>query len=140
VNNRLQFSAVVFILDGENIKGQSPPYADENLPKAHEQVYVKIPYIEGLGGENQKFSMVHEMTYMGKEAGTDVYRVLVNDLYGVSRDYIFDRELNLKWFVHDAYNPWQKLKEEGIIDYDLTPEVIESWKEIDVWKNGKKVR
>ena len=140
VNNRLQFSAVVFILDGDNIKGQSPPYTDGNLPKASEQVYVKIPYIKGIGGENQKFSLVHEITYMGKENGTDMYRVVVNDMYGISRDYMFDGNLSLKWFVHNAHNIWQKLKEEGIIDYGLTPEVIESWKEIEVWKDGVKVR
>jgi hypothetical protein len=43
--------------------------------------------------------------------------------------------------VHPDYRfAWERMKREGMVDYDLSPEVIESWKEIEVWKNGVKVK
>jgi signal transduction histidine kinase len=143
VNNRLRYSAVLGILDCSRICGQSPPYTDTVLRKAKEKVYVKFPFIRGLGGENDMFSYVTAFVYAGKENGSDTYHVTVRDHRGFQREYHLDKELtHVKGLIiHPDYRfLWEKLKREGMVNYDLTPEVIESWKEIEVWKNGVKLK
>ena len=142
-NNRLRFSAVVGILDYKTIHGQSPPYNDPVLPRAQEKTYIKFPFIKGLGGENRKFSGVREFSYMGKEYGREVYIAVVEDYREFRREFWLDANLTnvLRIVVPpDSRYLWQELKKKGIVDYDLTPEVIESWKEIEVWKNGVQVK
>jgi len=143
-NNRLTFSAVVGILDYKTTHGQSPPYNDPVLPRAQERAYIKFPFVKELGGENRKSPSVREFSYTGKEYGREVYRaIIVDDYRGFYREFWLDASLTnvLRIVVPpDSKYLWMKLKKEGIVDYDLTPEVIESWKEIEVWKNGKKVK
>ncbi len=143
VNNSLKYSAVLIMLDYKTIRGQSPPYGDEVLPKAQEKVYIKFPFIKGWGGENGLFSVLGGFGFMGREDGFDVYKAAVHDHRGIIRHYWLDEELmNVKriTLTPDTRFALRKLKQEGILDYDITPEVIESWKQIEVWKNGVKIR
>jgi signal transduction histidine kinase len=143
VNNSLNYSAVLGILDYRTIRGQSPPYSDHVLPKAQERTYIKFPFVKGLGGENNKFSKVRKFEFAGKEEGQDVYKVLVVDHREVERVFWLNATLNsvLRIVVSPKSRYlWEQLKEEGILDYDITAEVIESWKQIEVWKNGIKVK
>jgi signal transduction histidine kinase len=143
VNNRLDYSAVLGILDYRTIDGQSPPYAESALPKGHEKTYIKFPFVRGLGGKNLQFSNVVQFLYTGKEQGSNVYLFRVVDDPGLEREFYLDSTLTevLRIIVPPAsIHLWQQLKKEGIVDYDLTPDVIESWKQIEVWKNGIKVK
>jgi signal transduction histidine kinase len=143
VNNSLNYSAVLGILDYRTIRGQSPPYSDHNLPKAQERTYIKFPFVKGLGGENNKFSMVIKFEFAGKEDGQDVYKVLVVDHREIER--VFWLNATLTSVLRIVVSPksrylWEQLKEEGILDYDITEKVIEDWKKIEVWKNGVKLK
>jgi signal transduction histidine kinase len=143
VNNRLQYSAVLGILEHGQIWDQSPPYRDTVLTKAKEKIYVKFPFIRGLGGENDRYSNVVAFIYAGVENGSDVYHVAVHDPRAFRREYHLDKELThvKRLIIHpDSRLLWEKLKKEGVLDYDLSPEVVESWKEIEVWKDGVKVK
>ena len=143
VNNRLQYSAVLGVLEHGQTWGQSPPYRDTVLTKAKEKIYVKFPFIRGLGGENDRYSSVEAFMYAGRENGSDVYHVTVGDPRGFRREYHLDKELThvKRLIIHPDYRfLWEKLKREGLLDYDLSPEVIESWKQIEVWKNGVKIK
>ena len=143
VNNRLGYSAVLGVLDYRTLHGQSPPYTDEVFSKGNEKVYVKFPFVKGLGGENSLYSSVTALLHMGKENGCDVFMVQVCDYRDFIRDYYLDETLtNVKSIVikPTSHFVWQNLKKEGIVDYDITPEVIESWKHIEVWKSGVKVK
>ena len=115
----------------------------QNCINCFSLVYIKFPFIKGLGGENLKFSSVREFSYMGKEYGREVYRAVIEDYREFRREFWLDASLTnvLRIVVPPGSRElWQELKKEGIIDYDLTPEVIESWKEIEVWKNGVKIK
>jgi len=143
VNNSLDYRAVLGILDYKTMRGQSPPYGDHVLPKAQERTYIKFPFIKGLGGENNKFSQVGRFEFAGRENGQDVYKVLVVDHQEVER--VFWLDATLASVLRIVVSPksrhlWQQLREEGILDYDITPEVLESWKKIEVWKDGVKVK
>jgi signal transduction histidine kinase len=143
VNNRLQYSAVLGILAHDHNWGQSPPYRDTILAKAKETIYVKFPFVRGLGGKNDRYSNVIAFMYAGRENGSDVYHVTVIDEPGFQREYHLDEGLThvKDVVVHPDYRfAWERMKREGMVDYDLSPEVIESWKEIEVWKNGVKVK
>ena len=143
INNSLSYSAVLVILDCETIQGQSPPYKDPVLPMAQEKIYVKFPFIKGLGGVNLMFSGVSGFSYTGKENGHNVYLANIVDHRGFYREFWIDANLTnvLRIVVPpDSRYLWEQLRKEGIVDYDLTPEVIESWKEIEVWKNGVKIK
>jgi signal transduction histidine kinase len=143
LNNKLQYSAVIGVLDYKTIHGQSPPYKDKVLPKAQEKVYIKFPFVKGWGGENELYSSANVFMNMGKENGVDVYRADIHDHQGFVREYYLDESLAYvrSIVIHpDSRFIWQNLRKEGILDYDITPEVIESWKKIEVWKNGVKVK
>jgi signal transduction histidine kinase len=143
INNRLDYSAVLIVLDYKMIYGQSPPYREKALPKAQEKVYVKFPFVKELGGENSLFSQVTTIKYIGKEEGVDVYWVDVLDYRDFKREYYLDETfMHVKRIVINpiSRNIWQNLKKEGFVDYDITPEVVESWKQIEVWKDGVKVK
>lgn len=142
-NNRLQFSPTLSVLEYGRDWGQSVPYSDSVLPKANEKIYVRFPFVSGLGGENDMFSFVEEFIYAGNEDGSDVYIVTVQDHRGFRREYHLDSGFThvKRLIIHpDERLLWEKLKGEGFVDYDLTPEILESWKEIEVWKNGVKIR
>ena len=142
VNNRLQYSAVLGVLDHREAWGQSPPYRDTILAKANEKIYVKFPFVRELGGENDRYSNVVAFIYAGRQDGSDVYHVTVADP-GFQREYHLDEGLThvKNVVVHPKYRfVWERMKSEGMVDYELSPEVLESWKEIEVWKNGVKVK
>ena len=142
VNNRLQYSAVLGVLDHREAWGQSPPYRDTVLTKAKEKIYIKFPFVRELGGQNDMYSNVVGFMYAGSQDGSDVYHVTVADP-GFQREYHLDEGLThvKDVVVHPKYRfVWEKMKREGMVDYDLSPEVLESWKEIEVWKNGVKVK
>ncbi len=143
VNNRLEYSAVLGVLDNRKMWGQSPPYRDTSLAKAKEKIYVKFPFVRELGGENDRYSTVVAFMYAGRQNGSDAYHVTITDDPGFQREYHLDEGLThvKDIVVHPDYRfAWERMKREGMVDYDISPEVLESWKKIEVWKNGVKVK
>jgi len=143
VNNRLNYSAVLGVLDFRDASGQSPPYRDTVLAKAKEKIYVKFPFIRELGGVNDMYSNVVAFIYAGKRNESDVYHITVHDDPGFQREYHLDQGLShvKDLIVHPRYRlVWETMKREGVVHYDLSTEVLESWREIEVWKNGVKVK
>ncbi len=143
INNFLEngnAAPILFILDGRNVKGQSPPYFSKVLPKAHEEVYIKIPRI--IDPEKKIGMYPHAgIYYDGKREGYDQYAVTVTDYKELKRQYFVDQNLNFINLILSGrfYDEWSKLRQRGLIDFDITPEVIEKWKKFERWEKGVRV-
>jgi hypothetical protein len=142
VNNHMGPCPVVFILDGLNVKGQSPPYSSEHLPKAKEEIYVKIPRLWDTSTKVGLYPL-GSIYYNGAEEDYEEYVITVDDYERMRREYIVDQNLHPKRdviFSHSFYDEWARLKQAGLIDFDVTPEVIEEWMKFERWEKGEKVR
>jgi signal transduction histidine kinase len=141
-NNHMGASPVVLILDGKNVMGQSPPYRSNVFPKAKEEVYVKIPRLWDIS-TNVGLYPQGGIYYNGTGDDYEEYVLTVDDYIDMRREYVVDQYLQPKrnvTFTPTFHDEWARLKQAGLIDFDVTPEVIEKWMKLERWENGVKVK
>jgi signal transduction histidine kinase len=142
VNNHMGPCPVVFILDGMNVEGQSPPYTSEYLPKAKEEIYVKIPRLWDISTKVGAYPS-GGIYYNGTEKDYEEYVITVDDYERMRREYVVDQYLQPRrnvTFTPAFHDEWARLRQAGLIDFDVTPEVIKEWMDFERWENGVKVR
>lgn len=142
VNNHLGPSPVVLVLSGKNVKGQSPPYGSEVLPRAREEIYVKIPRLWERSNKIGRYPCAG-IRYNGAQEGYEEYLLKVDDYEELRREYFIDQNLKLRQnlvFSPTFHDEWAKLRERGLIDFDITPEILQELMKLERWENGVKVR
>ena len=140
--NHMGACPVAFVLDGMNVKGQSPPYSSNHLPRAKEDVYVKIPRLWDISTKVGPYPQ-GGIYYNGVEEGYEEYVITVEDYQRMRREYIVDQFLKPKrnvTFTPTFHDEWARLRQAGLIDFDVTPGVIEKWMKFERWEHGMKVR
>lgn len=136
-NNRIGWRPVISILEPKRVFGQAMPYnAAKEIEKAKEEWYIVFPHIKkSLPDESEWvhfLSWVHNIRLFTED---DELQVGLKD----SRIYFLRLNFELKniYFYRSGFLGWE---EKWKFPYDLTEEDEENWKNIEVWKEGVRIR
>jgi len=141
VNNKLNQSPVVVVLDSRKVKGQSPPYLANGVPKAEEKFYICIPSIPELIKKVKSYPQAG-ISYVQPKQGYDEYSIYTSDAPGAGRQFIVNQNFNvLQLYLSETFlDEWRKLLDEKVVNYEITDTVKEKWQKFQIWKNGVKVQ
>ncbi|MDP3024021.1 MAG: HAMP domain-containing sensor histidine kinase [candidate division Zixibacteria bacterium] len=141
INNKLDHSPVIVVLDSRKANGQSPPYLANNVPKAKEKLYVCISPIKEFT-DKVRFYPQAGIRYLGPRQGYDEYSLYTSDGPNFGREFIVDQNFNvLQLYLSDTFlDEWRKLLDKKIVNYEITDVVKEKWKKFEIWKNGVRVQ
>jgi signal transduction histidine kinase len=137
INNRIGWRPVISVLNSEKVFGQAMPYiAIKKLERAQEKWYIVFPHIKKrLPNESEWEKLlpaVNGMQILSKENRMDVY---VND----GRMYSLELNFGLR-YIYLHLGGYQKWKVDRQFSADLTKEDSLSWENIEVWKDGLKIK
>ncbi len=136
-NNRMGWRPVVSILEPKRMFGQAIPYnAAKEIEKAKEEWYIVFPHIKKSLPDESKW--VHSLSWVYHiRSFTEDDEVQVNLQDG--RNYFLRLNFEVKniYFYPSGFLGW---KEKWKFPYDLTEEDEENWKNIEVWKEGIRIR
>lgn len=136
INNRMDWRPVVSILHPQKTFGQAMPYlAERNIARATEKWYLLIPHIKknlphGLEWE-QFLTWVNSMEFFSGDEKMDVL-VIDGRAYHLNANF----ESDYYYFHLNGFLAWKPVG----LPSDLTKEDSVNWKNIEVWKDGIKVR
>ena len=137
VNNRIGWRPVLSILDSKRIYGQAMPYiAQKGIEHAKERWYLVFPNIkkelpDGVRWESF-LSWVTDIRVLSKEDKITAW-VVDGRNYDLTSNFVYSSVyLNLGGFLE-----WKKNRQ---FPYDIIKEDEENWKNIEVWKEGIKIR
>lgn len=146
INNKLDHSPVVIVLNWRKISGQSPPYLAKDIPKAEEKFYVAVPSIKEIVEKIKPYPQP-DFYYVGPKEGSDEYTITVADFIDAKgndclRQFIVDQDFNIKQFLlqENFFYEWQRFLEERIVSYQITDAVKKKWQKFQIWKKGVKVQ
>ena len=136
-NNRLGWRPVVSILDPKRVFGQAMPYnAAKEIEKAKEEWYIVFPHIKKNLPDGSDW--VHFLSWVSRiRMFTEEDEVEVN--LEDCRNYFLRLNFELKkiYLVPYSFPRW---KEQYHFPYDLTEEDKKNWENIEVWKEGVRIR
>jgi hypothetical protein len=136
-NNALDCRPVISVLDPSRVFGQAMPYtAKGDIERAKEEWYVVFPHVKRhLPGDfkwQDFLSWVHKIQFFGEEGEVDV-ELQDSRRYFMTSDFT----VNHIHFSPSSYRAW---KERRRFPYDVTQVDEDSWKSIEVWKEGARLR
>jgi len=137
VNNRIGWRPVLSILDPNRVYGQAMPYiAKKEIEKAKEEWYVVFPNIkkklpDGIRWESF-LSWVSGVQILSEEDKITAWLV-----DGRNYDLTLNFEFNSVYFNLGGFLDWKKAR---FFPYDIAKEDEDCWKNIEVWKEGVRVR
>ncbi|MCJ7645661.1 ATP-binding protein, partial [bacterium] len=141
VNNKLNQSPVVVVLDSRKVKGQSPPYLANGVPKAEEKFYICIPSIPELIKKVKSYPQAG-ISYVQPKQGYDEYSIYTSDAPGAGRQFIVNQNFNvLQLYLSETFlDEWRKLMDDKVVNYEITDAVKEKWQKFQIWKDGVKLQ
>lgn len=137
INNRMDWRPVISVLDPDRVFGQAMPYlATKKIEKAKEKWYIVFPNIKKSLPDGAKWesflSSVSGCQIRAKENRIDA-NLTDGRIYFLKRKMEYD----YAYLYSSGFSSWKK----GFsFPYDITKEDEENWKNIEVWKEGVKVR
>jgi len=137
VNNRIDWRPVLSILDPARVYGQAMPYiAKKEIEKAKEEWYIVFPNIkkklpEGIRWESF-LSWVTNVQVLSEED-----KITAGVIDGRNYDLTLNLNYNSVYFNLGGYLDWKKAR---FFPYDITKEDEDTWKNIEVYKEGVRIR
>jgi len=137
INNRMDWCPVISVLNSKRTFGQAMPYlAVKQIEKAKEEWYIVLPHIKKSIPDESKWESllpaVDNMEILSEENRIDVY-VTDGRLYSLTSNF----KLNYYYLQLVHFLQW---KHDRQFAYELTREDSASWGNIEVWKDGVKIR
>jgi signal transduction histidine kinase len=141
VNNKLDQSPVVVVLDSRKVKGQSPPYSANGIPKAEEKFYICIPSIPELVKKVKSYPQAG-FKYIQPRQGYDEFSIYTSDAPNAGREFIVDQNFNvLELYLSETFlDEWRKLMDDKVVNYEITDAVKEKWKKFAIWRDGVQIQ
>jgi len=137
INNRMGWRPVLSILDSKGIYGQAMPYiAEKKIEKAMEKWYVVFPDIkkklpDGLRWESF-LSWVTDVRVLSREN-----KITAWVIDGRNYDLTMNFEFSSIYFNFGGFLDWKKAR---YFPFDVVKEDEENWKNIEVYKEGVRIR
>lgn len=136
INNRIGWKPVISILDPKKASGQAIPYiALKKIEKAKEKWYIVFPHIKKRLPDESKWetflSSVRKVKVFSRENRIDV-ELADWRLYFLKLNFEFNSVYLSKGFLN--------YKKDFPFPYDITEEDEENWKNIEVYKEGVRIR
>ncbi len=137
-NNRIGWRPVISILEPKRVFGQAMPYnAAKEIEKAKEEWYIVFPHIKkSLPDESEWVHFLSWVYHIRLFTEDDEVQVNLED----GRNYFLRLNFELKNIYFNYFSGFLGWKEKRNFPYDLTEEDEENWKNIEVWKEGVKIR
>ena len=137
INNRIDWRPVISVLDPKKIFGQAMPYiAIKNIERAKEKWYVIFPHIKKELPDESKWefclSWVFDIRVFSEE----------NKIAAVVRDArTYDLGLDFEFkSIYFNFSNFLEWKNSFQFPYDITKDDEKNWKNIEVWKEGVRIR
>lgn len=137
VNNRIGWRPVLSILDPARVYGQAMPYiAKKEIEKAKEEWYIVFPNIKKKLPEGIRWeSFLSWVSYVRVLSEEDKITLWVVD--GRNYDLTLDFKFSSIYFSLGGFLDWKKAR---YFPYDINKEDEDTWKNIEVYKEGIMVR
>jgi len=131
INNRCDWRAMFFVLRAEDLRGriQAPPHVSlKEIKKAKEKIYMLFPHIKDIDINWEANLFAVDKLAIAKEG----YNVSLYD----KRNYFINTDLELEF----CEPPTDLVRFEEEFGLKITPSDEQKWENLEVWKNGLKVR
>lgn len=137
INNRMGWRPVLSVLSPKRVFGQAMPYlATKKLKKAKEKWYVVFPHIKKRLPDESEWEFflpwVDDFEIFSDQNRIDIF-LTDGRIYNLTLDF----EFKYFYFQPTSFLAW---KEARLFPYDLTEEDSLNWKNVEVWKEGVKIR
>ncbi|MCJ7458364.1 MAG: ATP-binding protein [candidate division Zixibacteria bacterium] len=136
-NNRMGWCAIVSVLASDRVSGQAMPYtARKEIEKAKEKWYVIFPNIKKrLPDQSHWESYITGVDDIGIYSKDDKIIANLGDgrAYHLSLDFGFN-------YVYPAPGYFERWAQVNAFPYKLTAEDSANWKNIEVWREGVRIR
>jgi len=137
INNRIDWRPIISVLDPKKIFGQAMPYiAIKNIERAKEKWYVIFPHIKKELPDESKWefclSWVSDIRVFSEE----------NKIAAVVRDArTYDLGLDFEFkSIYFNFSNFLEWKNSFQFSYDITKDDEKNWKNVEVYKEGVRIR
>jgi signal transduction histidine kinase len=137
INNRMDWSPVVCVLDPKRASGKAMPYrASNDIIKAKEKCYVIFPHVKKILPEDYKWKdFLSGISNIQVFTTEDEIRINLQD----TRNYFLSLNFEfIKYYFNLSY--YLSWKERINFLFELTDHDTTNWKNIKVWKDGIRIR
>lgn len=136
-NNRMGWRGFISVLDPEKVSGQAMPYiARKQIERAKEKWYVIFPHIKKKIPVESKWELY--ISGVGDIAIFSNSNEITAQL-GDGRAYHLSLSFEFG-FVYPAVGHFEKWANDNTFPYNLTGEDTTYWGNIEVWKDGVRIR
>lgn len=136
-NNRMGWRSIISVLDPGRISGQAMPYsAQKKIEQAKEKWYAIFPHIKERIPDESKWEFYKSaVDNMDVTLEDNKLCAVLNDgrTYYLSSNF----EFNSEYFMPSRFQSWAQ---ENTFPYELKEKDEENWKNIEVWKDGDRIR
>jgi hypothetical protein len=141
INNRMDWRPCFFILDAKNVKGQATPYCGEkSVPKAKELTYILFPHFKKNVGRNFSWEnyldYIHLIHFFPAEKDKITYLAITAMQ---CTGWYFDSNYRVNNVAYNLGGINQRCVDMKF-PYVVTQEDMDNLWNIEVWKEGVKIR